>query len=155
MCADLARETHLVGHADHRRVLGGEFAHHGQHLARDLRIERRGRLIEEHHLGLHRQRSRDRYALLLPARELRRKARGFVGQANFAEQRSASRVGFGAAEPEDFARSERDVRKCGHVREQIELLKDHAHAAAQVDVFDLGIGHPQAVDDYLPAVDLH
>ena len=50
----------------------GEAAHHVEHLADQLGVERRGRLVEQHQLRLHRQRAGDRDALLLAARELRR-----------------------------------------------------------------------------------
>ena len=84
--ADLAREAHLVGDDDHRHAVAGEAAHHVEHLADQLGVERRGRLVEEHQLRLHRQRAGDRDALLLAAGELRRVgvdlvARGRPGRA--------------------------------------------------------------------------
>ena len=48
----------------------GEILHHRQHLAGQFGIERRGDLVEQHQLGLHRQRAGDGDALLLAAREL-------------------------------------------------------------------------------------
>jgi hypothetical protein len=67
---DLAREGHLVGDDDHRHALRGELAHDRQHVADELGVQRRGRLVEEHHLGLHRERARDGHALLLAAGQL-------------------------------------------------------------------------------------
>ena len=45
-----------------------QFAHYAEHLIGKLRIQRRRRFIEQHHLGLHGQGARDRHALLLPSR---------------------------------------------------------------------------------------
>ena len=68
---DLAGEPHLVGDHDHRHPVSRERAHHVEHVADELGVERRGRLVEQHQLRLHRQRPRDRDPLLLPARQLR------------------------------------------------------------------------------------
>ena len=52
----------------------GELAHHVEHVADQLRVERRRRLVEQHQLRLHRERPRDRDPLLLAAGQLRRVA---------------------------------------------------------------------------------
>src|SRR2546423_8893572 len=46
--ADLAGELHLVGDDQHRHALAREVAHHHEHLADELGVERRGDLVEEH-----------------------------------------------------------------------------------------------------------
>ena len=51
---------------DQARVRSRELLHHLQHLAHELGVERGGRLVEQHEIGLHRQRPRDRDTLLLP-----------------------------------------------------------------------------------------
>ena len=71
-------------------------AHDGEHRADELRIERRGRLVEQHDLRLERERAGDRDALLLAARELGRVGRGLVGEPDPLERRAAERVGLGA-----------------------------------------------------------
>ena len=48
----------------------GELDHHVEHFLDHLGVERRGRLVEQHDLGRHAQRARDRHALLLAAGEL-------------------------------------------------------------------------------------
>ncbi len=48
----------------------GEVDHHVEDLLDHLRVQRRGRLVEEHHLGLHREGAGDGDALLLAAGEL-------------------------------------------------------------------------------------
>jgi hypothetical protein len=49
-----------------------EIDHGIENFVDHLRIERRCRLVEQHDLGVHAQRARDRYTLLLAARELGR-----------------------------------------------------------------------------------
>ena len=66
----LAGEADLVGHDDHGAALGGQRPHHAQHLAHEFRVERGGRLVEQHHVGLHRERPGDGGALLLAARQV-------------------------------------------------------------------------------------
>ena len=83
MVGDLPGEAHLVGDDDHRHARRCKLAHDGEDLADQLWVERRGRLVEEHELGLHRQGPRDGHALLLLATgELRRVCRRLVGQAD-------------------------------------------------------------------------
>ena len=55
-------------------------AHDVEDVADQLRVERRGRLVEEHQLRLHRQRAGDGHALLLAAGELRGVVAGLVGR---------------------------------------------------------------------------
>ena len=47
----------------------GQLAHHVEHLLDQLGVERAGDLVEQHHVRVHRQRPRDRDALLLAARQ--------------------------------------------------------------------------------------
>ena len=84
--ADLAREAHLVGDDDHRHPVAGEVAHHVEHLADHLRVERRGRLVEEHQLRLDRERAGDRDPLLLAAGEVGRVGVGLLGDPDPLEQ---------------------------------------------------------------------
>ena len=64
------RERHLVRDDDHRHPALGQLAHDCEDLTDQLGVERRGRLVEEHQLGVHRERPGDRHALLLPTGEL-------------------------------------------------------------------------------------
>ena len=83
---DAAGEVHLVGDHDHGHALIGERLHDAQHLADRLRVERRGRLVEQHQRRLHRERAGDRDPLLLAAGELRRMLVGLLGEADLAQQ---------------------------------------------------------------------
>ncbi len=67
---DLAGEAHLVGDDHHRHALRGEVLHDAEHVADELGVEGAGRLVEQHHLGVHRQRPGDGDPLLLAAGEL-------------------------------------------------------------------------------------
>ena len=89
--ADLAREADLVRDDDHRHADLGEVAHHVEHLADELRVERRGRLVEQHQLRVHRQRARDRDALLLAAGERHRVGVVLVREADAVEQLTSAR----------------------------------------------------------------
>ena len=76
----VARETHLVAHHQHGHAAVLELAHHGEHAADELRIERRGRLVEQHDGRLERQRARDRDALRLSTGQFRRIGFGLAGK---------------------------------------------------------------------------
>ena len=65
---DFTREIHFMGHDNHRSCLFRERTNHAQDFVYELRIQRTRRLVEQYQGGLHRERSRDRYALLLAPR---------------------------------------------------------------------------------------
>ena len=89
----LAGKAHLVGHDDHRHALLGEADHDVEHLVDHLGVEGGGRLVEEHDLGVHRERARDRDALLLAAGELGRVLLGLVRDAEGKARALLDRVG--------------------------------------------------------------
>lgn len=66
-----AGKAHFVSHDHHGHPLAGEVFHHLQHVAHQLRIQRRRGLIEQHNRRLHRQRTGDGYPLLLAAGQAR------------------------------------------------------------------------------------
>src|SRR5690349_13448328 len=102
----LARETHLVGHHDHRHALPGQRGHHIEHLVDHLRVERAGRLVEQHDLRPHRQRPGDRYPLLLAAGQLGGQLVLLFGDAHPFEQRDGQFLGLVALQLPDFGRPE-------------------------------------------------
>ena len=61
------RESHLMGDDEHCPTILGESAHNAKNLADEFGIERRGRLIEQKNLWMHRKGACDRRALLLAA----------------------------------------------------------------------------------------
>ncbi len=67
---NVTRKGHLVRHNDHRHLLLGERPDDAQHLAGQLGVERRRRLIEPDNVGFSRERARNCDPLLLSAGEL-------------------------------------------------------------------------------------
>ena len=132
LVGDLAREADLVRDDDHRHAVARELLHHGEHLADELGVERRGRLVEQHQLRLHRQRARDRHALLLAARELARVGVELVGRARRASSSSRRLRARRARARRLLTRigAHGDVLERRHVREQVEVLEDHADLGA-------------------------
>ena len=103
--------------------------HHVQHLFDHLRVERRGRLVKEHDLGLHGQGAGDGHALLLPAGELARVDVGLFGDAHLLQQvHRRSPAPPAVLRLRTDALRQHDVVQHGEVREQVELLEDHAHS---------------------------
>ena len=131
MVGDVARERHLVGDHDHRRALEGELLHDVQHLAHQFGIERRRHLVEQHQLGLHRHGAGDGDTLLLAARQLARKARREVGEADLGQQVTGDGFGLRFAHLLHDHRARHDVAERGHVGEEVELLEHHADAGTE------------------------
>src|SRR4029453_11518410 len=83
----VARKAHLVAHHQHGHAAALELAHDTEHAADKLRVERGGRLVEQHDLGFERERACDRDALLLAAGELAGIGPRLVGKAHPIERR--------------------------------------------------------------------
>ena len=90
---DLAGETHLVGDDHHGHAFAGEVDHDVEHLADHFRIERRGWLVEQHQLGLERERARDCHPLLLAAEKLGRIGARLLGKIDAIERREREALG--------------------------------------------------------------
>ncbi|MDT4829695.1 hypothetical protein FQZ97_631220 [compost metagenome] len=118
-----------------------------------LRVERRGGLVEQHQLGLHRQGAGDGHALLLAAGELRRVVPGALGQADLGQQLAGQLLGVGLLRAAYADGAEGDVLQGGHLREQVELLEDHAGLLADQPLLHLGVVDLEAVDVQLTATD--
>src|SRR5438128_2025022 len=67
---DIACEAHLVRDDDHRHAVLRKLPHGVEHLANELWVQRRGWLVEQHQLRIHRKCARDSDPLLLPAGKL-------------------------------------------------------------------------------------
>ena len=130
---DVHREVHLVGDDEHRHAGGGERSHHVEDPGDELGVERRRRLVEQHQLGVERQRPGDRDALLLTAGQARRVLVGLVGEPDVGQLRPRPRVGRRPAQPSRATQPERDVLDGGEVREHVEVLEHHADLGAQAD----------------------
>ena len=127
---DPAREVHLVGDDHHRHALVGERLHDAQHLADGLGIERGGRLVEQHQ----RRAASPAPGRSRPAAAGRPRAaagclRAWSASPTLASSTVARDSASARAQLEDGARADRDVAECGQVREQLEVLEHHPHAA--------------------------
>ena len=135
---NLSREAHLMGHAEHGHPLFRELFHRLQHFLDHLRIERRGRLIEQHDLRPHAERASDCDALLLPAGQLPRKLAGLVRNPDLGQEmhREILRVLLRHAADRHWRYDA--VLQDRHVRKQVEALKHHAGVAPDgVDILRL------------------
>src|SRR3954447_21011096 len=148
-----AGEAHLVRDDDHRHSVPRERRHHVEDLVDHLRVERRGRLVEEHDLRVHGQGARDRHALLLAARQLRRVFVGLRSDADPAEQLAGAALGLGLRLLADLDRAERHVLEHRLVREEVEALEHHADVAAQPGQLLALLGQQLPVDGDLAGVD--
>ena len=109
----------------------GDAAQQVEHLADPLGVERRGRLVDEHQLGVERHRPADADALLLAAGERRRIGVAAVGEADLGEHRVGA--GVGGRLRLALHRDQRlgDVLARGLVGEERVVLEDEGGAAAQ------------------------
>src|SRR5207249_9023931 len=105
----VASKAHLVADDEHGHAAFAQRAHDLEHRAHELRIERAGRLVEQHDAGLERNRAGDGDPLLLAARELARRLLGPVGEADTLQRGPAQRLGLGASLPGDLAQRQRHV----------------------------------------------
>src|SRR3954453_7691646 len=149
----LAGEAHLVGHDDHRHTLLGEDHHDIEDLVDHLRVEGRGRLVEEHDLGPHGERPRDGHALLLASGELGGVLVGLGLHPDTFQKVSGLPVGLGLRLLADLDGSERHVLADRLVREEVERLEDHADVGAQLCQRLAFLGEGLAVDRDRPGLD--
>ena len=70
---------------DHGHAAGGQLFHDGEHLTDHFRIERLGRLVEQHDFGIHGERARNRDALALAAGQFAGHRLGLLGEADAGE----------------------------------------------------------------------
>jgi hypothetical protein len=129
---DVCCEAHLVAHDQHRHAVARELSHDREHLAHELGIERRGRLVEQHDARAHRQRAGDRHPLLLPAGELFWIVAGVSFEPHPSQHLEAALLGSLPAHPFDHAQRLGDVAERRHVRPEIEVLEHHADGAAHL-----------------------
>ena len=126
-----AGKAHLVRDADHGHAVLGQIAHHQQHFAHHFRVQRAGGLVEQDHRWPQRQRTRDRHALLLAARQLAGNGVRLVRQAHAFQQRHGAFARGGGRQLLELHRRQGAVFQHRQVRKQVELLKHEADAGAQ------------------------
>ena len=139
-----------MGHDHHGHALGGELLHHVEHLADHLRVQGAGGLVKEHHVGVHAQGAHNGDALLLTAGELLGIDPGLLQKADAGEELRCLLGRLLPGHLPGLDGSEGEVLHDGQVGKEVELLKDHAHAAAdEVDVAP-GVGDVGALKENLP-----
>jgi hypothetical protein len=146
-------EPHLVGDHDHRHAVAGQPDHDLEDLVDHLGIQGGGRLVEQHHLGIHGQRPGDRHPLLLAAGQLRRDLVGLGADAHPVQQFAGAPLGIGLGLLAHLDRPQGDVLQHRFVREQVEALEDHADVAAQPGQLLALVGQPHPVDADLALLD--
>ena len=159
----LAGEGHLVSDDDHRHPIRGQLAHHREDLTDEFGVQSRGRLVEEHELGLHGQRSGDGDPLLLTAGQVPRIGAAAVPEADSGEEGLCLLARGRLAFAPDLYRCLHDVLEGGHMREQVEPLEDHPDLSALCrhgfvgelveDTLPVVVAHELPVDPDSPAVD--
>ena len=129
-----------------------------EHLADQLRIQGRGRLVEHDQPRLQRERAGDRDALLLPAGQLPRIGLGLVGEPDPLQQRPAALVRLSPGAAAVREQSLGDVVQDGQMREEVEVLEDEPDARPLFEDRPLGqFLEPVAVDAHADqlAADAH
>ena len=122
----VAAEAHLVADHDHGHAALGELPHDLEHLADQLGVEGAGRLVEEHEHRVHRHGAGDGDALLLAARELAGEEVHALAEPHLGEQLVRLADGFLLLHALHQDRALGDVLGGVLVREEVELLEDHA-----------------------------
>ena len=134
-------------HDDHGHTVVRQVAHDAQDVAHELRVERRGGLVKEHHVRIHRQSTGDGHALLLATRKLTRHKIDALGQTDLSELLDGDLLGLFLAALEHLLLRKHDVLFDRQVREQVELLKDHAQVRAHLIEVDALGAHIHALND--------
>ena len=93
-----------------------QFAHHREYFESQSGVERRGRLVEQHDLGIERQRPGDGDALLLSAGAARRILLRLVAQTDAGQDLHGHVLGFPTGAAEDPFLRQADVAQDRHVR---------------------------------------
>ena len=119
----IAHEDNLVGHfpgkvhfmrdQQHGHAVFGQTPDHAEHFAHQFRVERRGGFVEQHDFRAHRQRTRNRHALLLTAGKTIRINVRLVGETDLREEASAVLLGFRSTASMPSITLRRTVR-CGN-----------------------------------------
>ncbi len=135
-----------MSHTEHGHAVLGQADHGVEHFLDHFRVQRRGRLVEQHDLRLHAQRPGNRHTLLLATRELPWELVRLLRNAYPLKVVHGDFLGLAPWHLAHPHRCQGAVFQNAQVREQVEVLEDHAHLPA--DRFDLleVIGQFHAID---------
>ena len=112
-----------MGNDDHRHIFFRQRTDDLEHLAGQLGIKRRGRLVKAKDIRLHRQRSRDRHTLLLSARKLAGVVVDLFLQADAVDQLESVFLDLFFTAFAQQLRCEGDVLEHAVLREKVEVLE--------------------------------
>ena len=135
-----------------------------QHLAGQLRVQRRGGLVEAENIRVERQCPGDGHPLLLTARKIAGIFMRLGFQTHFAQQLHSGSLRFRTALAQNAHRRFRDVSQHGKVWEKVEVLENQTYFQTHIsqrlgiciDCLAVFIGghHGDAADIYSAAVSL-
>ena len=128
---NLPRELQLVGDDEHRAPLVGEQPDDVQDLPNAFRVQRRGRLVEEHDGGVDRQGASYPDPLGLPAAQLDGVGVGLVLHPHEHEDPRGLLPGIPAGHTLHRDHRLQDVLQGGLVDEKVVVLKDHREGSPQ------------------------
>ena len=135
-----AGKAHFVRDDDHGHSFAGQLQHHLEHLAGQLRIQGGSRLVEQHQMGVHPQRTGDGHPLFLPAGELCRVVASPVDQPNPFQLEKGQFVGFLFVHFAHLGQPDHDVAQRRQMGEEVEILKNHADPLANPVRVDASCG---------------
>ena len=142
-----------MGDHHHGHALAGEIHHDVEHLGDHFRIERGGRLVEQHRNRVHRQRPGNGDALLLAAGQFGRVFLGVLLQADAVEQLFGLCHRLLMRPAEHLFLCETQVLDDPQMRKQFKMLKHHADAGAQLRQIGLGVVDLDTVEDDFAALE--
>ena len=151
---DLLREADLMRDDHHGHSLAGQRAHHVEDLTDEFGIERRCRLIEQHHLRLHAECPSNRNPLLLTTGKMGGIVVGLVGEPDPLEHFASDADGLRLGATQHACLGNREILQHRQMREQIELLEHHADVRAELIDIGIWVGDVLAVDQDLTPVRL-
>ncbi len=115
-----------MGDDRHRHTRRRQVLHDLENLADQLRVESGGRLVKQHDLRIHRERTRDSHALLLTTREFGGVVVRAISQADAIQQFESLGACLALRTLQDLNGCLHDVFQRGLVGEEIEALEHHA-----------------------------
>ena len=127
--------------------------HDLEHLVDHLGVKSAGGLVKEHGTRVHGKGAGDGYALLLTAGDLGGHFLGLLGHAHALEQAHGATARLFSRETQHVGGGEHHVFQHGHVREQVELLEDHAQLGAHGSELATFLRQRLAIDKNLTRVD--
>ena len=121
----------MADHDEGQAALLAQAFQEVQHLGLHRSVQRRGRLVQQQHLGLQDQRPCHGHTLALPTRELMRVTKAIAFAQAHVGQGLLDAL-FGVAQAVDGQRLGQDaVHRLAWVQAGVGILKNHLHAAAK------------------------